>query len=161
MAEPFSLAVGGLSLIGIMKDIKEAASGCAAFLESIKHAKSDLQYLSNEVNMLHMLLNSTANDMEQISYLSPEESSSAVWHLAAALEDYRKAVVSFKALVDELESCRSNEANPSVGARFKFVRGKERIEKYRERINTHIHFLGIQQQIFHELVNGLPFHVLI
>ncbi|MCJ1333087.1 hypothetical protein MMC10_009781 [Thelotrema lepadinum] len=152
MAEPFSVAVGALSLIGVMKEIKEIGSACATFFGDIKHAKGHLQDLKDEANMLYIVLKSIANDMEQISYLSPEESSPAMWYLTVALDDYKKAVVSVRASVDELEKRTPNEADPSVKARFRFVRAKERIERYRESIKSHIQLLGIQQHNFHEAV---------
>ena len=119
-------------------------------LKGLKHSKGDLEYLGNEVSMLCMVLESTANDMEQISYLSPEESSLSVWYLTLALESYRKVVVSVEALVHKLENHRPSDANPNVKARLKFVRAQETIEKYRERIKNHVHFLCFQQQDFHE-----------
>ena len=158
MAEPFSVAVGALSLIGVMKEIKEIGSACATFFGDIKHAKGHLQDLKDEANMLYIVLKSIANDMEQISYLSPEESSPAMWYLTVALDDYKKAVVSVRASVDELEKRTPNEADPSVKARFRFVRAKERIERYRESIKSHIQLLGIQQHNFHELVIDVLFH---
>lgn len=159
MTDPFSVTLGALSLLGVAEVMQKEASDLTKVIKNFKNAEGDLQVLKDEFGSLLSMLSNAKEDMKQACFPGSNLSLPFEEFLYSSLQDYHEAIAGITRLAEEVQKLVPVKLGAKIKC-LKFAIGKDKIEKFRKRIQDHILILSIKQRNYHEFVSVLFYSTL-